>query len=55
LGTVISVAEDRAKNSEGCCMVKDRAEGNGGGLDGREVWPGELVRDFRKTNSISID
>jgi len=38
---VISVAEDRAKNSEGCCMVKDRAEGNGGGLDGWEVLNGK--------------
>ena len=52
---MVGVTEDGAENSKGSCVVEDRAEGNGGGLDGREVWPGELVRDFRKTNSISID
>jgi hypothetical protein len=35
---VVGVTEDGAENSEGSCVVEDRAEGNGGGLDGWEVW-----------------
>jgi len=37
---VVGVAEDRAENSEGGCVVEDGAEGDGGGLDGWEVWRG---------------
>jgi hypothetical protein len=48
LGTVVGVAEDRAENSEGGCVVEDGAEGDGGGLDGWEVWRGGLARQFEE-------
>ena len=35
---MVGVAEDGAEHSEGGCVVEDRAEGNGGGLNGWEVW-----------------
>jgi hypothetical protein len=45
---VVSVAEDRAENSEGSCVVEDGSEGDGGGLDGWEVWRGGLARQFEE-------
>jgi hypothetical protein len=35
---VIGVAKDWAEYSEGGCVVENRAKGNGGRLDGWEVW-----------------
>jgi len=34
---VVGVTEDGAEDSEGGSVVEDRAEGDGGGLDGWEV------------------
>jgi hypothetical protein len=38
LGTVVGVAEDGAENSKGGSVVENRAEGDGRGLNGWEVW-----------------
>lgn len=40
LGAVVGVAEDGAEDCEGGGVVEDRAEGDGGGLDGGEIWGG---------------
>ena len=37
LGLAVCVAEERAEDGEGCGVVEDGADGDGRGLDGREV------------------
>ena len=37
---MVSVTEDWAENCEGCSVVEDGAEGNGGWLDGWEIVEG---------------
>ena len=37
---MVGVAEDGAEDGEGGGVVEDRAEGDGGGLDGGEIWGG---------------
>jgi hypothetical protein len=48
LGTVVGVAEYRAKNSEGGCVIKDCAERDGGRLDGWEIWVVGLASQFEE-------
>jgi len=49
LGAVVSVTEDWAENCEGCSVVEDGAEGNGGWLDGWEICAGKrLVSSINK-------
>lgn len=38
LGAAVGLAEERSHDSEGGDMIEDGAEGDGGGLDGWEVW-----------------
>jgi len=38
LGAVVGITKDGAEDSEGGGVIEDRAEGDGGGLNGWEVW-----------------
>jgi hypothetical protein len=40
---VVGVAEDGAEDGEAGGVVEDCAEGDGGGLDGGEIWGGGLL------------
>jgi len=46
LCAAVGVTEDGAEDSEGDGVVESRAESDGRGLDGREVWDELLVRVF---------
>lgn len=43
LGLTVGVAEDGAKHGKGDGVVVDGAEGDRGGLNGREVWRGSVL------------
>jgi hypothetical protein len=48
LGLTVGVTEDGAEHSKGDGVAVDGAEGDRGGLDGREVWRRSVLAMFRR-------